>query len=56
MQTRSGTERVVAREMTGSEREQDWPKLLKHNPIGGAYQSCTERQFAVFALERATHG
>lgn len=50
MQTRSGTEPVVARELTHSEREHAWSKLLKLNPICRAYQSCTGRQFAVFAL------
>ncbi|MGA8939030.1 MAG: nitroreductase/quinone reductase family protein [Acidobacteriaceae bacterium] len=54
LRTRTGTERVAARRLTDSEREAVWPRLLKHNPVAGAYQSCTERQFAVFALERAT--
>ncbi len=52
MRTRTGTERVVASQLTDSERVEAWPRLLKHNPVAGAYQSCTERQFAVFALER----
>lgn len=53
LDTRTSTERVVAHELTESEREEIWPRLLKHNPMWGAYQSCTERQFAVFALERS---
>lgn len=51
--TRAGTEHLVARELTDSERQQVWPRLLAHNPLRGAYQSLTARQFAVFALERA---
>jgi deazaflavin-dependent oxidoreductase (nitroreductase family) len=53
LQTRAGTERVLARQLSDSEREEVWPRLLKHNPVWGAYQSCTEREFAVVALERA---
>jgi len=52
MHTRTGTERVVARELTESERDEARGRLLKYNPILGGYQSCTERQIAVFALER----
>jgi hypothetical protein len=35
-----------------SERDEAWGRLLKYNPVLGGYQSCTERQIAVFALER----
>jgi len=52
MHTRTGAERVVARELTESERDEAWGRLLEYNPILGGYQSCTERQIAVFALER----
>lgn len=52
LQTRTGTERVVAHQLTDAEREAIWPRLLRHNPVWGAYQSCTERPFAVVALER----
>jgi F420H(2)-dependent quinone reductase len=52
IRTRTGIERVVARELTAPEREEVWPSLLVHNPMWGAYQSCTERQSAVVALER----
>lgn len=54
LQTRTGTERVVARRLTDSEREAIWPRLLKHNPMWGAYQSCTERPLAVVVLERVS--
>lgn len=50
--TRTGSERVVARELTDSEREEAWGRLLEYNPALGGYQSCTERQIALFALER----
>jgi F420H(2)-dependent quinone reductase len=53
--TRAGAERVVARELTGPEREELWPRLLKQHPIWGACQSCTERQIAIIALERLDH-
>lgn len=52
MRTRAGHERVVARELAESERTELWPRLLQHNAMWGAYQSCTERQSAVFALDR----
>ncbi len=52
MQTRAGTGPVVARELIGSERDEGWRRLLAHNPLLDAYQSCTERQFAIIALER----
>jgi F420H(2)-dependent quinone reductase len=52
MTTRTGVERVVARELADLEREAAWRRVLEHNPLCGAYQSCTERQFAVVALER----
>lgn len=52
LHTRTGIERVVARPLTSSERQEVWPRLLQHNPMWGAYQSCTERQFDVVALER----
>jgi len=54
-QTRAGVERVVARELTGAEREELWPRLLEHHPVWGAAQSCTERQVAIVALERLQH-
>jgi hypothetical protein len=50
--TRTGSERVVARELTDSAREEAWGRLLEYNPALGGYQSCTERQIALFALER----
>lgn len=53
LRTRAGTEHLVARELTDSERQQAWPRLVAQNPLRGAYQSLTARRFAVFALERA---
>lgn len=52
MRTRSGAERVAAREVTGQERAELWPRLVDRNPMWGAYQTCTDRQLAVVALER----
>ena len=52
LRTRRGTEQVVAHELTDPEREEVWPRLMEHNPMWGAYQTCTERQLAVVALER----
>jgi deazaflavin-dependent oxidoreductase (nitroreductase family) len=54
LRTRAGTEGVVARQLTDAECEEVWPRFVKHNPVCGAYQSCTDRPFAVVALERAT--
>ncbi len=53
MHTQAGVERVVAHELTDLEREEVWARLLEHNAMWGAYQSCTERQCAVVALERS---
>jgi deazaflavin-dependent oxidoreductase (nitroreductase family) len=52
MRTRAGTVRVIARELKGSERAEAWVRLEEHNRLLGAYQSCTRRQIAVFALDR----
>jgi len=52
MHTRTGSERVIARELTDPAREEAWTRLLQYNPVLGGYQSCTERQIALFALER----
>lgn len=54
LRTRTGSERVLARQLTDAERAAIWPRLLKYNPVCGAYQSCTERPFAVVALERTS--
>lgn len=51
IRTRTGKERVVGRQLNGSERTELWPRLLQHNAMWGAYQSCTERESTVFALE-----
>ena len=53
IRTRTSIERVVARELTGHEREELWPRLLEHNAMWGAYQACTRRQCGVIALERS---
>jgi F420H(2)-dependent quinone reductase len=50
--TRTGVERVVARELTDAEREELWPRLLEDHPVWGAAQSSTQRQIAIVALER----
>jgi F420H(2)-dependent quinone reductase len=52
MQTRAGAERVVAHELTGSDREQGWDRLTAFNPVLSGYQAYTERRIALFALER----
>lgn len=52
VRTRAGAERVVAHELNGSEREEGWSRLASYNPVLGGYQACTERQIALFALER----
>jgi F420H(2)-dependent quinone reductase len=51
--TRSGTAKVVARDLTDAERTDVWGRLVLHNPLWGAFQSCTERQTTVVALERS---
>lgn len=57
MRTRAGAASVIGRELADSERIELWPRLLSHNAMWGAYQSCTERQCAVFALEPSgNHG
>ena len=52
VRTRAGAERVVAHELTDSEREEGWSRLLAYNPVLSGYQACTKRQIALFALER----
>jgi F420H(2)-dependent quinone reductase len=52
IRTRAGTSHVVARELAGPEREEAWRRLVAHNPFVVAYQSCTQRQIAVLALEQ----
>ena len=54
MHTRAGAERVVAHELTDSEREEGWSRLQAYNPVLSGYQACTKRQIALFALERPT--
>lgn len=51
IRTGQSNKRVIGRELSSSERMRLWPRLLQHNAIWGAYQSCTERASAVFALE-----
>lgn len=52
MHTRAGAERVVAHELTDSERAEGWNRLLAYNPVLSGYQACTTRRIALFALER----
>lgn len=50
--TRASRERVIAHELTDSERAEAWSRLVAYNPVLSGYQACTKRQIAVFALER----
>lgn len=50
--TRSGVVKVTARDLTDAERTDIWARLVRHNPLWGAFQSCTERVTTVVALER----
>lgn len=50
--TRGGTVKVTARDLEGEERTSVWPRLVKHNPLYGAFQASTDRTNAVVALER----
>jgi deazaflavin-dependent oxidoreductase (nitroreductase family) len=43
---------VRARVADADERAELWPRLVAHNPLWAAYQSCTTRQTAVVVLER----
>ena len=51
--TRSAEVSVTARDLTEAERSEVWDRLVEHNPLWGAYQSCTERRTTVVALERS---
>lgn len=51
MRTRQGRQAVVAHELSGSERDEMWPRLVRHNAMWGAYRSRTGRRIAVVALE-----
>lgn len=50
-QTRRGTVKVVARELTPAEHAAEWDRLVSYNPLWGAFQRCTQRRTAVVALE-----
>lgn len=52
IRTRTDAERIVARELHASERDEGWTRLLAYNPMLSGYQSCTDRRIAVFALQR----
>jgi deazaflavin-dependent oxidoreductase (nitroreductase family) len=43
---------VVAHELVGAERDDAWERLVRFNPLYGAFQACTERTIAIVALER----
>lgn len=51
--TPKATFRVVARELTAAEREASWEKVVRFNPLYGAFQACTDRTIAVLSLQRA---
>lgn len=51
--TRTGAFKVVARELTGSDRTAVWDRLVRHNPLWGAFQACTERENTVVSLEKS---
>ena len=42
---------VRARVVEGDERARLWPRLLRHNPLWGAFQSCTDRETAIVSLD-----
>lgn len=50
--TRAGTVKVAVRDLEGEERASIWPRLVKHNPLYGAFQASTDRINAVVALDR----
>jgi len=47
---------VRARIVEGEERHRLWPRLVRHNPLWGAFQSCTQRETAVVSLEPLADG
>ena len=47
---------VCARIVEGEERSQLWPRLVRHNPLWGAFQSYTQRETAVVSLEPLADG
>lgn len=52
LRTSTGTFDLVARELGGTDRAEAWELLARFNPIYEAFQACTDRTFAVVALER----
>lgn len=49
---RNGTRRPVrARIVDEDERARLWPRLVRHNPLWAAFQSCTDRETAVVSLD-----
>ena len=52
--TRSGVLRVHGRALDDDERAEVWDRLVRHNPLWGAFQSCTDRGTTVVALEQST--
>lgn len=47
-----GSPRAVrARIVDGDERARLWPRLVRHNPLWAAFQSCTSRETAVVTLD-----
>lgn len=51
--TRGGGVKVVAHDLNETERNDVWPRLVRHDPLWGAFPACNERQITVVALERS---
>ena len=52
LRTARATFDVVARELTPDERDASWEKVVRFNPLYGAFQACTDRTIAVLSLTR----
>jgi deazaflavin-dependent oxidoreductase (nitroreductase family) len=50
--TPKATFQVVARELDDTERAEVWERIVRFNPLYGAFQACTERTIPVVSLER----
>jgi F420H(2)-dependent quinone reductase len=50
--TKAGAVKVTACELTEAEQRELWDRIVQHNPLWGAFQSCTKRRTLVIALQR----